>query len=112
MGLREKQSRFAINVAMLILEAEKRGYSVTFGDCYRDPRTNGEMGVKRGYSHKNSTHKVRLAIDLNLFDSEGNYIRGVAGHAELHDWWVEKCGGSPMILGDPNHYSFEHNGVR
>jgi hypothetical protein len=112
MSLRKTQSRFALNVAMLILEAEKRGYEVTFGDAYRDPRVHGKMGEKLGYSHPNSTHKVRLAIDLNLFSATGEYITDDTGHRELHSWWVEKCGGSPMIDGDPNHYSFEYRGVR
>jgi len=110
MSLRENQSRFALNVAFLILEAEKLGYEVTLGDSFRDPRVFGKVGEKKGYSHKNSTHKSRLAIDLNLF-KDGRYITDSEGHDKLHDFWVDKCGGSPMIKGDPNHYSYKHNGV-
>lgn len=111
MSLRKKQSRFALNCAFLVLEAEKMGYEVTEGDSYRDPRLHGEMGVKKGYGHRNSLHKLRLAKDYNLF-KDGRYITDDEGHRELHEWWVETCGGSPMIEGDPNHYSFEHEGVR
>jgi len=111
MSLRKTQSRFALNVAMLILEAERRGYEVTFGDAYRDPRLHGDVGEKKGYGHSRSTHKVRLAVDLNLFTATGEYITDDTGHRELHDWWVDECGGSSMIEGDPNHYSFKHDGV-
>lgn len=110
MGVRKKQSRFALHVAFLILEAERLGYEVTFGDAFRDPRMFGKVGVKIGYSHKDSNHKKRLAIDLNLF-IDGKYIRDSTGHDVLHDFWVNKCGGAPMIEGDPNHYSYENDGV-
>ena len=66
-SLRKKQSKFAINTAFLLLEAEKRGYEVTLGDAYRDHRLHGKYGEKAGYGHRNSNHKNRLAIDLNLF---------------------------------------------
>lgn len=111
MSLREKQSRFTLNVAFLILEAEKRGYSVTFGDAFRDHRLHGKPGEKLGYGHRNSNHKNRLAIDLNLFDGK-RYITDEEGHKDLHEWWSDKCGGAEMIEGDPNHYSFKHKGVR
>jgi len=86
-------------VAFLILEAERRGYSVTFGDAWASA---GHMA--------GSNHYRRLAIDLNLF-KDGRYITDDEGHKELHEWWVDKCGGAEMIAGDANHYSFKHNGV-
>jgi hypothetical protein len=88
---------------MLILEAEKRGYEVTLGDAYRDPRATFP------YSHPKSNHYNRLAIDLNLF-KDGEYITNDRGHRELHEWWVTYCGGAEMIDNDFNHYSFEHEG--
>ena len=111
MSLRKKQSRFALNTAFLLLEIEKRGWECTFGDAYRDPRLHGQVGEKKGYGHSRSTHKVRTGIDLNLF-IDGKYITDDTGHRELHEWWVENCGGAPMIEGDPNHYSFAHGGCR
>lgn len=99
MPIRKKQSRFALNIAFLLLEAERLGYEITFGDAW----------AKSGHM-KNSNHYKRLAFDLNLF-IDGEYIRDSTGHAELHKFWSERCGGSPMIEGDPNHYSYEHRGV-
>ena len=64
--LSEKQRLFTKNIMLLIQFAYNSGYELTFGDAYRDPRTNGEYGVRRGYSLANSNHKLRLAVDLNL----------------------------------------------
>lgn len=111
--LRKKQSKFVICLAGLILDATKKGYELTIGDAYRDPRVHGEMGVKLGYSHPSSTHKQRLAVDFNVFKG-GVLLEGSEAdkaHKELHEFWVS-VGGSPMIIGDSNHYSFEEGGIR
>ena len=113
MTLREKQSTFALLVAKLINKAYELGYEVTLGDAYRDPRVHGELGVKKSYSHASSAHKVRLAIDLNLFKN-GQFLDSSAAHQELGEWWekqhsLARWGGR---FNDGNHYSFEHNGVK
>lgn len=109
--LREKQSMFARMVADLISHAGSIGYEVTMGDAYRDPRVHGEVGVKMGYGHAMSCHKLRLAIDLNLF-RDGQLLQGTDAHRELGEWW-ESCGGSwGGRFGDGNHYSLEHEGMR
>lgn len=99
---------------MLLIEIERRGYEVTLGDAYRDPRLHGEIGEKKGYGAAKSCHKSRLAIDLNLF-KHGKLLEGAAadaGHGELHNWWMLNCGGAAMIPGDSNHYSFSWDGMR
>ena len=65
MTLRQKQSKFAHMISLLILQAEQLGYEVTFGDAYRHPNVP--------YGHKRSLHKIRLALDLNLF-RDGRYL--------------------------------------
>ncbi len=102
MGLVNKQNKFAGMVAQLIIFAQQRGYSITFGDAYRSP------AVK--YGHAKSTHRLRLAIDLNLF-VDGKYVSTDEAHAPLHDFW-DSLGGAKRIKGDGNHYSVEHKGVR
>jgi len=85
------------------MKASELGYEVTLGDAYRDPRC--------GYGHKRSLHRLRLAIDLNLF-KDGHYIRTTEGHRELGEWW-ESIGGSwGGRFDDGNHYSLEHRGMR
>jgi len=109
--LREKQSRFARMVPRLIDKAIEMGYDVTLGDAFRDPRLHGEMGVKLGYGQPSSCHKIRLAIDLNLF-KDGKYLGTTEAHAELGEWWEAMGGSWGGRFKDGNHYSLEHEGHR
>lgn len=113
MSLRKKQSEFARLVGKLILKAYDLGYEVTLGDAYRDPRVHGAMGVRKSYSHPKSAHKIRLAIDLNLFKN-GEFLETSEDHRPLGEWWEKQ---HPMArwggrFDDGNHYSFEHEGVK
>jgi len=109
----KKQTEFAKLVPRLIDQAHKLGFQVTLGDAYRDPRVHGDMGVRKSYSHPKSAHKVRLAIDLNLFKN-GQYLEGSEAHRPLGEWWEKQ---HPMArwggrFDDGNHYSFEHEGIK
>ena len=111
---RKLQTEFARLVPRLIDQAFKLGYEVTLGDAYRDPRVHGDLGVRKSYSHPKSAHKVRLALDLNLFDKRGNYLESSEAHRSLGEWWEKqhaqaRWGGR---FDDGNHYSFEHGGVK
>ena len=103
--LREQQSLFARKVASLILHAEYLGYEVTLGDAYRDPRLHGDFGKKAGYGSSNSFHKLRLAIDLNLFKN-GKYLQGTEAHRTLGEWWEDQGGSWGGRFNDGNHYSW------
>jgi hypothetical protein len=112
-SLRKKQSEFARLVGKLILKAYDLGYEVTLGDAYRDPRVHGAMGVRKSYSHPKSAHKIRLAIDLNLFKN-GEFLEQSEDHRPLGEWWEKQ---HPMArwggrFDDGNHYSLEHEGVK
>jgi hypothetical protein len=98
-------------VADLILKAYELGYEVTLGDAYRDPRLHGNIGVKLGYGHSKSSHKIRLAIDLNLF-KDGKFLEGSESHKELGVWWESKGGAWGGRFNDGNHYSLEHEGMK
>ena len=104
------QEKFASMVPGLINKAIGMGYGVRLGDCFRDPRVHGEMGVKMGYGHPKSAHKIKIAIDLNLvLGSE--LITDAKGHGPLHDYW-DSVGGAKRIDNDLGHYSLEYQGVR
>jgi len=111
MSLRKKQSEFAVMVARLISHADEAGYEVTLGDAYRDPRTHGEQGDKKGYGRSVSAHKQRLAIDLNLF-KEGAYLQATADHEPLGLFWESIGGTWGGRFNDGNHYSLEMYGVK
>ena len=103
MKLREKQSQFALMVARLIIEASRLGYEVTLGDAYRDPRC--------GYGHRNSLHRKRLAIDLNLF-RDGDYLTETEDYRELGEWWESIGGTWGGHFNDGNHFSLAHDGMK
>ena len=110
--LREKQSRFARMIPSLILKAYEFGYEITLGDAYRDPRVFGNIGETIGYGHPKSCHKLRLAIDLNLFD-HGHFLGSTEDHRKLGEWWESqgpdcRWGGR---FNDGNHYSIEYEGM-
>lgn len=111
MSLRKKQSLFALQVSYLIQKAYELGYEVTFGDAYRDPSLHGVVGEKKGYGHSKSCHKVRLAIDLNLF-KDGKFLTTTEGHKELGEWWESQGGTWGGRFSDANHYSFEYEGMK
>lgn len=109
--LRQKQSRFALMVSKLIAKAYEMGYEVTLGDAYRDPRSHGVLGTTVAYGHPNSAHKMRLAIDLNLF-KDGVFLTTTEGHTPLGAYW-ESIGGSwGGRFKDANHYSLAHGAIR
>lgn len=111
MTLRQKQSFFVELIAILIAEANRKGYELTFGEAYRSPEEALRLS-KLGKGIKNSNHTIRLAVDFNLF-RDGKYLSSTESHRELGEYWESlnplcKWGGR---FGDGNHYSFEHNGV-
>lgn len=109
--LRQKQSRFAAMIPSLINKAKELGYQVTLGDAYRDPRLHGEAGVKKGYGHSKSCHKLRLAIDLNLF-KDGVFLGSSEDHKPLGEWWESQGGTWGGRFQDGNHYSLSHEGMK
>ena len=109
--LLEKQQRFVWMISGLIDWAHKQGYEITFGDAYRDPRAP--------YGHPKSLHRLRLAIDLNLF-KDGKYLTTTEDYKILGEKW-EECGGTwggrfgekdGSGGSDGNHFSLEHEGVK
>jgi hypothetical protein len=113
MSLRKKQSEFAKLVPRLIDKAYELGFEITLGDAFRDSRVHGDLGVRKSYSHPNSAHKVRLAIDFNLF-KDGEFLEGTESFRPIGEWWETqhpdaRWGGR---FNDGNHFSFEHAGVK
>ena len=111
MTLGQKQRKFTKMITQLILWAYDNGYELTVGDGYRDPRVFGKVGEKKGYGHPKSGHKMRLALDLNLF-KDGEFLTTTEAHTPLGLEW-ERMGGSwGGRFEDGNHYSLEHEGIQ
>lgn len=97
MTLREKQSKFARMVALLIQYAYETGFELTLGDCYRDDRCK--------YGSEVSFHRKRLAVDLNLFKN-GRYLSSTESHKPLGLFWESLGGTWGGRFEDGNHYSY------
>lgn len=104
-SLRARQTEFASKVPALIAKAFELGYEVTLGDAYRDPRVHGNFGERKAYGEAKSFHKLRLAIDLNLF-KDGKFITDETGHKQIGEWWESIGGTWGGRFHDPNHYSW------
>lgn len=59
----------------------------------------------------NSLHKLRLAVDFNLF-RYGKYLVKTEDHLPLGLYWEAIGGTWGGRFGDGNHYSLEHNGMK
>jgi len=103
MTLGQKQRRFTHMIALLILHAEQLGYELTFGDAYRSSKVK--------YGHRNSLHRKRLAIDLNLF-RDGEYLTRTTDHQRLGEYWESIGGTWGGRFNDGNHYSIRHGGMK
>lgn len=113
MRLGEKQELFMRLLPRLIDKAHELGFEIRGGDLERNKIVFGPLGTKKGYGHKNSNHKVKLAIDLNLFYG-GVWQTKTEQHKELGEWWEKqhslcRWGGR---FNDGNHYSLAHNGFQ
>lgn len=112
--LSDLQKRFMHYVPRLIDYIHEMGYECTIGDGYRDQRVFGMIGVFKGYGHRNSNHKRRLAIDLNLFDRNGNYLDMSEDHRLFGEYWkamdTRNRWGGDFPTPDGNHYSMLYRG--
>lgn len=111
MSLGNKQRKFTLMVAQLIQWAYDNGYELTVGDAYRDPRLHGQVGEKKGYGASSSCHKLRLAIDLNLF-IKGVYQTSSEAYTPLGEYWESLGGSWGGRFEDGNHFSIEHEGKK
>lgn len=111
LSLGEKQRLFVSMVGDLIRFAYSIGLELSLGDGYRDPRLFGQVGEEKGYGRSGSNHKLRLAIDLNLF-KDGKYLTKTEDHRPIGEYWESLGGSWGGRFNDGNHYSIEHKGRR
>jgi len=112
--LRQKQSRFALGVALLIQKADELGYAVTFGEAWRTPE-QAKWNASQGIGTATSLHIDRLAVDLNLYKN-GEWLSKSEDHKILGEWW-ESLGadyrwGGRFKRPDGNHYSITPDNKR
>ena len=102
MTLRQKQSLFLKNFALLVLWAFDNGYELTGGELLRTEDQQllyfeGQSLKKIGSDLKllkaekksktmDSDHLKKLAVDINLF-IDGKYVTDKESYKPLHDYW-------------------------
>lgn len=107
--LRQKQSRFARSISLLLQFMTLRGYEYTFGRGKVDAATNAAQG-----GIPVSLHLDGLALDINLF-KDGVYLADTSSHLMFGQFWKSlwpdcRWGGDFKPRADGNHYSIEHEG--
>lgn len=86
-ALKDAQWEFLRDVATLIHYIESKGWSATGGELLRTPEQQ-QIYFKSGRSKTmNSRHLVKLAIDLAIFDPQGNWIQDQKRLAPFGDFW-------------------------
>ena len=76
--LGEKQELFALLAYKLQGHILESGYDIRLGHAYRCE--NCVTGAK------NSNHKIKLAIDINLF-KDGQFLQSTEDHKQFGEFW-------------------------
>ncbi len=97
MALNPVQFKFTKMVALLLEHAHAIGFNVRIADAYRNEKCS--------HGHPNSLHRKYLAIDIDLFDMDGNYLSKTSEHEPLGLYWESIGGTWGGRFDDGNHYS-------
>jgi hypothetical protein len=113
MELYQKQAEFAKNVSKLLQYIFTTGHLVTFGEAYRTPE-QARIDAQEGKGIVDSLHCRRLAIDLNIFSSDGVYLKQPAPYKQIGEYWKtlnvsNRWGGDFPKLQDANHFEMQDN---
>lgn len=107
MKLSELQQLFASDVVKLMLFMESKGFKYTFGETYRT-QEQAALYAQQGKGIKDSLHCKRLAIDINLFSENGEFLTEAIDHQPFGIYWeklspMNRWGGKFKTC-DGNHY--------
>lgn len=110
--LRQKQSRFARSVPLLLQYIFARGYEATLGEAWRT-QAQAQANAASGAGIADSLHIERLAIDVNLF-RDGLYLGDSESHRPFGTFWKslgdDHFWGGDFTKPDGNHYSIGYGG--
>lgn len=115
MTLIERQKLFARLVATLIVYINSKSYTVTFGEAFRT-KEQAEIYFKKGMGIKNSLHCKRLAIDLNIFNPDGDLLSSKDELQLFGNFWEKlnpecRWGGNFKERVDADHFELKDSSV-
>ena len=117
MTLLEKQFGFSRQLAIFLGDLETLGYDVTMGEAWR-PDFTAQHYAQMGKGIVSSLHRLRLAVDLNLF-KDRQFLTRTEDYEPAGKLWegytqsgLIFCWGGRFTKPDANHFSVTHNGIR
>jgi hypothetical protein len=90
MKLSQLQQLFARDTVELFQYIQSKGFSFTYGEAMRSPE-QAALYAKEGKGIMDSLHCERLAIDINLFDADGNYLTDSKYYKDFGLFWENLC---------------------
>lgn len=118
--LLQQQFAFTLNTSKLIQFAYDNGYTMSYGDAYRDPRL-AVLNAVAGTGIRTTLHTKRLALDLSLFKDGQLLVRSEA-YKIVGEYWKTldptNCWGGDFKdekghpVPDGNHFSSSYGGVK
>ena len=86
MKLVTQQAAFARDVSKLIAFIFIEGYGCTFGEAHRTVE-QAIIYAHQGKGIADSLHCKRLAVDLNLFSPQGDYLQDTKSYEKFGLFW-------------------------
>jgi hypothetical protein len=110
MTLLEAETIFTRNIARLIEHIFSCGYKCTLGEAFRT-KEQAEINANKGIGIKDSLHRKRLAIDINLFSPEGKYLSDTKDYELFGIYWESlhkhNRWGGKFKRADGNHFEMQ-----
>lgn len=109
LSAQQKFAEMSVSLYQFILT---KGWKFTYGETYRSP-IKAEENAEAHTGIANSLHTLKLAVDLNIFNSVGMF-ETFEDFRPIGEYW-ESIGGSwggRFKNQDCDHFSLSFNGVR
>lgn len=112
--LHQRQVLHVQLTAKLIAWAQAQGLELTWGETFRTA-LQAQANAASGAGIVNSLHKLRLAVDFQLF-KDGVYIETADAYKPMADYWLTLdplcAAGYYFHSVDADHFSITYQGIK
>ena len=107
MKLGEKQEVFSRNMGLLLVWLSTEGYRFRIKEVQRTEE-QALLNYARGVGTKNSMHISSLAVDIDFFDMNGEYVTDYMMYSEAGRYWKSLGGlwGGDFDRKDGRHFEY------